>query len=365
MRIRTGVFIVVGSHESVGRTPETSRSWSAPSPPSADSRRERHGAVPADTRPRRRASGGAPAREPRETHRGRLRRRSRRRRFLVLVRGGSERGHPPRGGLPWFKLSSWRDLLDALDLETFDPASPLLRTNVAWILNGGWRGQRVHRLAVVIIDAFETPFGDLKVVFSPTPPAPSDAPCTGTPSHPTHSPYERAARSYSRTSPCSPSPSTPNSTSASLTTNSCARLNPPKRASTLPTKPPRENESDAKPPKQPPERPPERLDETRACDSQALPAPSRSPSRRAREPGSSSRGGHSRGARGGGGGGAREGGNRRANGRDGGARARGRRAAKTAAETRARAASASSPTTRPNNPNRRSRARSLSRRRHC
>ena len=100
MRIRTGVFIVVGSHESVGRTPETSRSWSAPSPPSADSRRARQGAVPADTRPRRRASGGAPARRARETHRGRLRRRSRRRRSLVLVRRGSERGHPPRGGLP-------------------------------------------------------------------------------------------------------------------------------------------------------------------------------------------------------------------------------------------------------------------------
>jgi hypothetical protein len=57
-------------------------------------------------------------------------------------------------------------LLDALDLETFDPASPLLRTNVAWILNGGWRGQRVHRLAVVVQDAFETAFGDLKVVLA-------------------------------------------------------------------------------------------------------------------------------------------------------------------------------------------------------
>ena len=75
-------------------------------------------------------------------------------------------GTPRAEDSPWFKLSSWRDLLDALDLETFDPASPLLRTNVAWILNGGWRGQRVHRLAVVIIDAFETPFGDLKVVLA-------------------------------------------------------------------------------------------------------------------------------------------------------------------------------------------------------
>ena len=75
-------------------------------------------------------------------------------------------GTPRAEDSPWFKLSSWRDLLDALDLQTFDPASPLLRTNVAWILNGGWRGQRVHRLAVVIIDAFETPFGDLKVVLA-------------------------------------------------------------------------------------------------------------------------------------------------------------------------------------------------------
>ena len=75
-------------------------------------------------------------------------------------------GTPRAEDSPWFKLSSWRNLLDALDLETFDPASPLLRTNVAWILNGGWRGQRVHRLAVVIIDAFETPFGDLKVVLA-------------------------------------------------------------------------------------------------------------------------------------------------------------------------------------------------------
>ena len=75
-------------------------------------------------------------------------------------------GTPRAEDSPWFKLSSWRDLLEALDLETFDPASPLLRTNVAWILNGGWRGQRVHRLAVVIIDAFETPFGDLKVVLA-------------------------------------------------------------------------------------------------------------------------------------------------------------------------------------------------------
>lgn len=39
----------------------------------------------------------------------------------------------------------------------------MLRTNVGWILNGGWRGQRVHRLAVVIVDCFETVFGDLKV----------------------------------------------------------------------------------------------------------------------------------------------------------------------------------------------------------
>jgi hypothetical protein len=31
-----------------------------------------------------------------------------------------------------------------------------MRTNVAWVLNGGWRGHRVHRLAVIIIDCFET-----------------------------------------------------------------------------------------------------------------------------------------------------------------------------------------------------------------
>ena len=56
--------------------------------------------------------------------------------------------------------------MDALDLEAFDPASPMLRTNVGWILGGGWRGQRVHRLAVVIVDCFETIFGDLKVVLA-------------------------------------------------------------------------------------------------------------------------------------------------------------------------------------------------------
>jgi hypothetical protein len=64
---------------------------------------------------------------------------------------------------PWFKTSSWLELMDALDLKKFDPESPMLRTNVAWILNGGWRGYRVHRLAVIIIDAFESPWGDLKV----------------------------------------------------------------------------------------------------------------------------------------------------------------------------------------------------------
>lgn len=70
---------------------------------------------------------------------------------------------PPLADSPWFKLTSWRRLLDALDLTEFDPASAMLRTNVGWILAGGWRGQRVHRLAVVIIDSFETVFGDVKV----------------------------------------------------------------------------------------------------------------------------------------------------------------------------------------------------------
>ena len=126
-------------------------------------------------------------------------------------------GTPRAEDSPWFKLSSWRNLLDALDLETFDPASPLLRTNVAWILNGGWRGQRVHRLAVVIIDAFETPFGDLKVVLAdPT----GAIRCTVTDTV-ASDPFaiRKGGAPYSRTSPCSPSPSTPNSTSASLTTN--------------------------------------------------------------------------------------------------------------------------------------------------
>ena len=75
-------------------------------------------------------------------------------------------GTPPVAESPWFKLGAWRRLLDALDLERFDAASPLLRTNVGWILNGGWRGQRVHRLAAVIVDAFRTPFGDLKAVLA-------------------------------------------------------------------------------------------------------------------------------------------------------------------------------------------------------
>ena len=75
-------------------------------------------------------------------------------------------GTPPVAESPWFKLGAWRRLLDALDLERFDAASPMLRTNVGWILNGGWRGQRVHRLAAVIVDAFRTPFGDLKAVLA-------------------------------------------------------------------------------------------------------------------------------------------------------------------------------------------------------
>ena len=75
-------------------------------------------------------------------------------------------GTPPVADSPWFKLGAWRRLLDALDLERFDAESPLLRTNVGWILNGGWRGQRVHRLAAVIVDAFRTPFGDLKAVLA-------------------------------------------------------------------------------------------------------------------------------------------------------------------------------------------------------
>ena len=35
-----------------------------------------------------------------------------------------------------------------------------------WTRRGPGRGQRVHRLAVVIIDCFETLFGDLKVTFA-------------------------------------------------------------------------------------------------------------------------------------------------------------------------------------------------------
>jgi hypothetical protein len=31
---------------------------------------------------------------------------------------------------PWFQLSSWKRMLAALDLPVFDPASPMLRTNV-------------------------------------------------------------------------------------------------------------------------------------------------------------------------------------------------------------------------------------------
>jgi hypothetical protein len=37
---------------------------------------------------------------------------------------------------------------------------------MGWILKGGWRGQRVHRLAVIITDCFETVFGDLKVTLA-------------------------------------------------------------------------------------------------------------------------------------------------------------------------------------------------------
>ena len=64
---------------------------------------------------------------------------------------------------PWFTMGAWGRLLETLDLSSFDPDSPLLRTNIGWILNGGWRGQRVHRLAAVVVELFTTPFGDLKV----------------------------------------------------------------------------------------------------------------------------------------------------------------------------------------------------------
>ena len=65
---------------------------------------------------------------------------------------------------PWFKLGPWVRLLETLDLNEFAPDSPLLRTNIGWILNGGWRGQRVHRLAAIIVESFQTQFGDLKAV---------------------------------------------------------------------------------------------------------------------------------------------------------------------------------------------------------
>ena len=120
----------------------------------------------AHSRSRRGAAGGAAPRRAREAPRGRRRPRPEGARSGTPGVGTLARPAAFAGDSPWFKLGAWRRLLDALDLEAFDPASPLLRTNVAWILNGGWRGQRVHRLAVVVQDAFETAFGDLKVVLA-------------------------------------------------------------------------------------------------------------------------------------------------------------------------------------------------------
>ena len=272
-------------------------------------------------------------------------------------------GTPRAEDSPWFKLSSWRDLLDALDLETFDPASPLLRTNVAWILNGGWRGQRVHRLAVVIIDAFETPFGDLKVVLAdPT----GAIRCT------VHRDTVASDPFAIRKGGALLLKDVPVLTVAEYTEQYlCVTDNELVRAFK-----PSEAFVDAA--DQAAERERERREAAEAAagtaagtsrrdaprDSQALPAPSRSPSRPLESPGPrpaediaeectrrwrrrSARGRNS----------TREWTRRR--------RARARTTRGKQLRRHARAASASSPTTRPNNPNRRSRARSRSRRRRC
>ena len=63
-----------------------------------------------------------------------------------------------------FKLGSWRRALDTIDVDQFEPTNPLLKTNCAWILEGGWKTTRCQRLCVAILNNFRSEFGDMNVV---------------------------------------------------------------------------------------------------------------------------------------------------------------------------------------------------------
>lgn len=63
-----------------------------------------------------------------------------------------------------FKLGSWRRALDTIDVDQFEPTNPLLKTNCAWILEGGWKTTRCQRLCVAILNNFKSEFGDMKIV---------------------------------------------------------------------------------------------------------------------------------------------------------------------------------------------------------
>ena len=63
-----------------------------------------------------------------------------------------------------FKLGSWRRALDTIDVDQFEPTNPLLKTNCAWILEGGWKTTRCQRLCVAILNNFRSEFGDMNIV---------------------------------------------------------------------------------------------------------------------------------------------------------------------------------------------------------
>ena len=63
-----------------------------------------------------------------------------------------------------FKLGSWRRALDTIDVDQFEPTNPLLKTNCAWILEGGWKTTRCQRLCVAILNNSRSEFGDMNIV---------------------------------------------------------------------------------------------------------------------------------------------------------------------------------------------------------
>ena len=75
-------------------------------------------------------------------------------------------GTPPVADSPWFKLGAWRRLLDALAAPAPVQDPPHVRAQQRRSRVEPLEVQRVHRLAAVIVDAFRTPFGDLKAVLA-------------------------------------------------------------------------------------------------------------------------------------------------------------------------------------------------------